>query len=185
MAIELAGDRRRITLLEYALRSKPDALSLLEVGCGSGSVLAAASALYPRAALTGIDCNPKRIEGARRRTPHIRWHTAPVEHLPFSDATFDLVLAGMTFHHWTDKQQGLREIARVLAPDGVFVLVDPIMAGPLSHGWLGRLAQRLDGGQFTDPEDFERMTRRADLRILEQAIIAGSMKTLSVFVLAR
>jgi len=185
MTVELAGDSRRRELIGRALKHKPDASSILEVGCGNGVLLTASSTLYPRAALTGIDIVASKIESARRRAPHIRWHTAPVERLPFSDQSFDLILAGMTLHHWKGKQKGLNEVARVLTADGIIVIVDPIVAGPLTRGWVNRLAERLDGGTFTRPEELERMVSRAGLKIIEQDFVPQSLKTVSVYVLGK
>jgi len=91
----------------------------------------------------------------------------------------------MTLHHWKSKQKGLTEIARVLTADGVIVIVDPIVAGPLTHGWVNRLAERLDGGSFTQPEEFAQIIEHAGLKIIEQGFVPQSLKTVSVYVLGK
>jgi ubiquinone/menaquinone biosynthesis C-methylase UbiE len=41
-----------------------------------------------------------------------------VASLPFSDASFDVVVSTLSMHHWDDRQAGLAEIGRVLRPGG-------------------------------------------------------------------
>ncbi len=47
---------------------------------------------------------------------NIRLRHGTAESLRFSDASFDLILSTMSFHHWRDRAQGVREVRRVLAP---------------------------------------------------------------------
>jgi ubiquinone/menaquinone biosynthesis C-methylase UbiE len=51
---------------------------------------------------------------------------APVESLPFADETFDCALATLVFCSVTDPTGGLREIRRVLKPDGRLLLVEHV-----------------------------------------------------------
>jgi SAM-dependent methyltransferase len=57
------------------------------------------------------------------RTPVVR---ASAEHLPFPDDSFDVALALMTVHHWSDPRGGLSELRRVAARQVVFTY-DPDM----------------------------------------------------------
>jgi SAM-dependent methyltransferase len=54
------------------------------------------------------------------------------EHLPFADASFDVALAVLTIHHWTDHIAGLRELARVAERQVIFTW-DPEVFAPF---WL-------------------------------------------------
>jgi ubiquinone/menaquinone biosynthesis C-methylase UbiE len=49
---------------------------------------------------------------------------AAAEALPFTDGAFDLVTSTVSFHQWAGQARGLKEVGRVLVPDGVFVLAD-------------------------------------------------------------
>jgi ubiquinone/menaquinone biosynthesis C-methylase UbiE len=73
-----------------------------------------------------------------------RFVQGAAEALPFGDASFDLVVSSMSFHHWADQRVGLREVRRVLAPGGLLGLADA-----LAVGWL-RPALRVAGrrGRF-------------------------------------
>jgi ubiquinone/menaquinone biosynthesis C-methylase UbiE len=46
------------------------------------------------------------------------------EHLPFTDASFDVVTCANSFHHYPRQQTVVHEMRRVLRPGGVLVLVD-------------------------------------------------------------
>src|SRR2546423_7076859 len=64
------------------------------------------------------------IEMAKRLTPNATFFTGMAEALPLQDASVDLALSTISFHHWHDQAAGIREIARVLRPGGYFLLVD-------------------------------------------------------------
>ena len=105
--------------------------SMLDVGCGTGKLLRQASTYWPEARLIGADPANGMIEMARRLTPSATFYTGMAEALPLEDASVDLALSTISFHHWHDQAAGVREIARVLRPGGYFLLVD--MSFP---GWL-------------------------------------------------
>jgi SAM-dependent methyltransferase len=64
------------------------------------------------------------LRAARQSGVPIGLVRATVGALPFADATFDLVVSTVSFHHWASQGAGLAEVGRVLAPGGTFVLAD-------------------------------------------------------------
>jgi len=117
------GDRT--TALATATASSPHCV--LDVGCGTGYLLRALARNYPRAEeLAGIDAAPSMIDTARRLTDDQRltFAVGVAEHLPYPDASIDLVVSSTSFDHWSDQLAGLTECARVLRPGGHLVLVD-------------------------------------------------------------
>jgi len=103
----------------------PAPSAILDVGCGSGRLLRAARERWPSARLFGVDPSSGMIEAARRLTP-AELHVTGAESLPLPDASIDIAFSTIAFHHWSDASRGLREVARVLRPDGHFVLIDNI-----------------------------------------------------------
>jgi ubiquinone/menaquinone biosynthesis C-methylase UbiE len=97
---------------------------IIDVGCGTGRLLRAASVYWPEAELFGVDPAEKMLSGAKRLNPKAIFKLGSSESLPFPDQTADIVLSGISFHHWSDQEKGLQEIARVLRPDGWFCLAD-------------------------------------------------------------
>ncbi len=59
--------------------------------------------------------------------------------IPFSDQSFDAVMAVLTIHHWPDQQQGIRELCRVARERVVLLTFDPA-ARPWLTDYLPELA---------------------------------------------
>ena len=97
--------------------------TVLDVACGTGIVarLAAAS-VGTGAQVVGVDFNEAMLEVARNNTPsestNIDWRKGDAGALPCKDATFDVVLCQQGLQFFPDKVGALREMHRVLVPDG-------------------------------------------------------------------
>lgn len=102
---------------------------VLDVACGTGVVARlAAHAVGPTGIVAGLDLNPGMLAVARATTPPpltIDWHEASAEQMPLADAVFDVVLCQMGLQFVPDKPKALREMHRVLVPDGRLVLNVP------------------------------------------------------------
>jgi len=97
---------------------------IIDVGCGTGRLLRAASVRWPKAQLLGVDPAEKMVAEAARLNPNAIFRLAPAESLPLPDQTADIVLSSLSFHHWVDQKKGLQEIVRVLRLGGFFCLAD-------------------------------------------------------------
>ncbi|MCL5957765.1 MAG: class I SAM-dependent methyltransferase [Chloroflexi bacterium] len=107
---------------------------ILDVGCGTGRLLRSAAERWESAKLIGVDPAEGMIGIARRLTPGAAFHIAPAEALPLADSSVDLAFSTLSFHHWSEPANGLREVGRVLKSGGHFVLFD--------HGapnWVARI----------------------------------------------
>ncbi len=100
---------------------------ILDLGCGTGRLLRKAALRWPGARLVGVDPAEGMIAQARQRTPGARFQVRTAETLAMPECAFDLVLSTMSFHHWFDQAQALQQVARILRPDGYFVLADPVI----------------------------------------------------------
>ena len=113
-------------------RFKP--VSVLDIGSGSGRLLRKVHDYWPEAHLSGVDPAQKMLEVARHLTPEARFYMGSGEALPLEDASVDLALSTISFHHWRDQAAGVREVARVLRPGGSFLLADFTL--PTWLAWL-------------------------------------------------
>ncbi len=124
-----------------------DAARVLEVGCGTGDVLAGLRALGARAEnLDGVDLLPERVAEARRRYPEIRWRCGNAESLGFPDACFDLVVTFTVFSSILDQamaQNLVHEIERVLRPGGALLWYDFRVGNPYNRHVRGMSLRRL------------------------------------------
>jgi ubiquinone/menaquinone biosynthesis C-methylase UbiE len=115
---------RMLDLLEHLGPEDHAPGFVLDVGCGTGRLLRAAALRWPKARLFGVDPAPRMVAEAGRLNPRASFSLASAEFLPFPDHAADIVVTSMSFHHWADQGQGIREIARVLRPGGFFCLAD-------------------------------------------------------------
>lgn len=118
-------------------------LTGLDVGCGTGRLLAFLHGAWPGLRLTGIDLSAPYLEEARRligRTARVKLDEAAAEVLPFDDASLDLVVSSFLLHELPKKVRAdvLAEMARVVKPGGLVVIVDSIQRGD-KPDWDGLL----------------------------------------------
>lgn len=105
--------------------------SVLDVGCGIGHWgRCLGPFLNPEATVTGVDREPRWIEGAKRRLPkefsdRFSYQVGDGEHLDFPDGKFDMVTCQTLLIHVKDPLAVLREMVRVLAPGGIIAVVEP------------------------------------------------------------
>ena len=118
---------------------------VLDLGCGTGTMAILIRQQCPETTVVGVDGDEKvlavaREKIARARLP-IQLEQAMADHLPFADASFDRVVSSLVFHHLTseDKLAAMREVRRVLKPEGLFHLAD---FGP-PVGWYASLVAHL------------------------------------------
>jgi ubiquinone/menaquinone biosynthesis C-methylase UbiE len=115
-------------MLELLVRElKHPPRCILDVGCGTGRLLRAATVHWPEAQVFGVDPAEGMVSEANRLNPNATFKVAWAESLPFPDQAADMVLSSLLFHHWRNQTKGLQEIARVLRPGGLFCLADHAM----------------------------------------------------------
>ena len=94
---------------------------ILDVGCGTGANL---QMLSKFGEAEGVDVSSEALEFCRARGL-ARVKQGAAENLPYEDASFDLVTGLDVVEHLDDDVGGLREMRRVLRPDGRAVLFVP------------------------------------------------------------
>jgi SAM-dependent methyltransferase len=98
--------------------------ALLEVAAGSGAVTRALAAMMPQQiSITATDLNQAMIDKANQvgTARAIRWQQADVMDLPFSDASFDVVVCQFGAMFFEPKSAAFAEVRRVLCPGGQFI----------------------------------------------------------------
>jgi ubiquinone/menaquinone biosynthesis C-methylase UbiE len=107
--------------------------TLLDVGCGPGAALEHAASTGARVA--GVDPSPSMAARAAKRVRGADVRIGSAEDLPFPDHHFTVVINVASFHHWADRNAGLKETLRVLAPGGrLHIMEGMIRDGKDGHG---------------------------------------------------
>lgn len=98
---------------------------VLDVGCGTGELLARLAAKYPAARLAGLDPVPEMLEVARQKLrPGVELRVGWANELPWPEESFDVVVSCNMFHYITHPLEALGEMDRVLRPGGRIVITD-------------------------------------------------------------
>ncbi len=111
------------TLIEEA--GIGEGLSVLDIGGGSGEPsLTIASVVGSSGSVTYTDpaagmVRAAREEARRRGLSNIQFHQCAVEEIPFADSSFDVAVGRLSAMFFPDVVSGLREVLRVLKPEGV------------------------------------------------------------------
>ena len=111
-------------------------MSLLDCGCGPGSITLGFAKLVTPGEVVGVDMAENQLEQARANAQeqgvaNLRFEMANVYDLPFPDHSFDAVFSHAVVEHLGDPLQALKEMRRVLKPGGMLGIRDADRAGEI------------------------------------------------------
>jgi ubiquinone/menaquinone biosynthesis C-methylase UbiE len=124
----LGGDQAMRALLDQAA-IRPGH-RVLDIGCGTGSLVTLIKRLHPDVDVVGLDPDPKALARGKRKAERaavsIQLDQGFSDELPYPEASFDRVFSSFMFHHLQpdEKEKTLREVRRVLKPGGSLHLLD-------------------------------------------------------------
>lgn len=144
--------RRVITKLIRPLAFR----TVLDVGCGQGSLLLGLMEAFPHIRPHGIDVSSRAIERARRRVPQGQfWELDVVHGRPEGVGAFDLVICSEVLEHLVDDEAAIRNLRRLTGGHLVVTTVQGRMrgfeAGAVGHVRnyaRGELASKLRAAGF-------------------------------------
>ena len=103
---------------------------VLDIGCGTGTLILMIRRLYPGIEIVGLDPDPKALGRAKRKTERanfsVQFDQGFSDELPYPPASFDRVFSSYMMHHMKEKEKEatLHEVKRVLKPGGSFHMLD-------------------------------------------------------------
>lgn len=117
----LAGYRVRQTLVQ--VHSHPR--KILDYGCGQGKWTPLLRDMYPDAEIVGIDISEVAIAKAANKFPENHFFTFDGSRAALDDSSFDLVFSFHVLEHVLDIAASIKDIARLLRPDGYACIIFP------------------------------------------------------------
>src|SRR5918995_1661808 len=162
----LGGDRARLDLINQA-KIEPSH-HILDIGCGTGTLVMLLKQRCPAISMVGLDPDPKALRRAKtkanRAAVSAQFDQGFADELPYNNGSFDRVFSSFMFHHLEeqDRERTLREVLRVLKPGGSFHLLD--FAGH-DHGSRGHFSRLIHSSN--------RMKDNSERRILQLMRYAG------------
>ena len=135
--LEAPMEHMRFAAWREKLRTGIKGERALEVGVGTGKNLA----YYPQdVRITAIDLSPRMLERARKRANKsnikVDLQEMDVQHLNFSDHSFDTIFTTFVFCSVPDPVAGLQELRRVCKPNGKLLLLEHMRPGNSALGFI-------------------------------------------------
>lgn len=123
----LTGERHFKARILAEARFSPGQ-SVLDVGCGTGTLPLAALESEPTLEITGLDIDSRILAQAKRKhaAESIRWLEGTATSLPCESQSVDRVLCSLLFHHLNSEEKcsAAAEFQRVLKPTGKLLFAD-------------------------------------------------------------
>lgn len=127
----LEQDANQTTLRMLSTHGAFDDAAVLEIGCGNGRV----TSMYAHRPCLAVAVEPDAptVANAARTLPAARFACASGMDLPFVDQLFDTVVFTLSLHHHPDPAAALIEAARVCAPGGRILALEPMAEGEIQR----------------------------------------------------
>jgi ubiquinone/menaquinone biosynthesis C-methylase UbiE len=153
LALTMRERRFRRLQRERVLGVLPQRGTVVDVGCGSGTLAIALAGARPDATIIGVDGDPQILAAARAKAgaEHVSWREGLAGQLDLENRSVDAVVMSLLLHHLEPaaKRAALDDARRVLKPGGRLHIADwGIPHDPLMRSAF-LLLQLLDGFENT------------------------------------
>lgn len=130
-------------IVREVLKRAPKNATVVDLGCGTGIALRLIHKQRSDLELLGFDIDHDILHVARRKAEGmaVRFAKAPIDEIPMHNASADIVLSSLVFHHLDreTKKRAFGEIKRILKQGNPFFLCD--FSVP-TKPWVGKLVSR-------------------------------------------
>ncbi len=136
---------------------------VLDLGSGAGAdALLSARRVSPSGHVYGLDMTDEMLEAARAHAreagvANVEFLKGYIEEIPLPDASVDVVISNCVINLSADKSEVMREVARVLRPEGRFAVTDIVADEAMSdeirldmEQWTGCIAGALTKAEFVE-----------------------------------
>lgn len=117
---------KSLSFLKYWVQISAEA-TVLDIGCGTGEFERLLLTENSQQMITGVDISEEMLLVAKQKCrtyPNVSFQNASVSDLPFADNTFDVIVSASAFHYFDNPDIALKEMRRVVKPEGKVVMLD-------------------------------------------------------------
>ncbi len=97
---------------------------ILDIGCGTGNLLYLLERENKNLELYGIDISEKMLNIAKNKLKNSKLSIQSAEDIDFKDDSFDFVFSTEAFHHYSNYNQIMKNIYRILKKQGKLIVLD-------------------------------------------------------------
>jgi len=123
---DIIGD---LDLNEKILRAIPHSMTIVDLGCGTGDLLPLLKTKSLH--VIGVEKSVKMLEEARKHyeldRDGIDIRIGELEHLPLRDEEAEIALTNLVLHHLSEPKKAIKEVHRILKPEGFFIIIDLLL----------------------------------------------------------
>ena len=171
------GQRTAAEAAAFILDDLQPGLRVLDVGCGPGSITRGLAEIVAPGEVVGLDASADvlavaREEAAARGIANVRFERGDAYALPFADNSFDIAFAHQVLQHLSEPAAALREMLRVLKPNGLIGVRD-VDWGTVAYSpadpWIDRFMEmhtktwRRNGGEPNMGRQLRALLNAADV----------------------
>ncbi len=163
--------------------------SVLDIGCGTGTLIVRLKRQYSGVKVVGLDPDSKALQRARKKVMRagvsVQLDHGFADELPYGEGSFDRVFSSFMFHHLNEaeRERTSQEVLRVLKPGGSFHLLD-FVAGDVdgaAHGFFDGLMRGHALMKTNTNERLLQLISRAGFtnvtKVKEGSMLFGLMRT--------
>ena len=127
--VDKSWRRKAVRYLKKAVSAVENPL-ILDVACGTADSTIKIAEKIVNSKVYGVDISEKMLEIGKEKvekeglSDRINFSISRAESLDFQDDTFDAVMVAFGVRNFSDREQGLKEILRVLKPNGTLIVLE-------------------------------------------------------------
>jgi ubiquinone/menaquinone biosynthesis C-methylase UbiE len=136
---------RKIFIAELK-KHQPEGI-VADIGCGPGYLIVDLIRSFPNISIKGVDIAEEMLTKASENvrslgvSQKISFHQGDIGQLPFEDASIDFIVSTLSLHHWSEPDQAIQELHRVLKQGGQILVFDVRRDSFKLMYWIIRFAQ--------------------------------------------
>jgi ubiquinone/menaquinone biosynthesis C-methylase UbiE len=150
--------------------------TVLDLSCGTGNYLEKQIVKYPmpkyKIKWIGIDKSRDMIKMAQDKNLNADLIIADVINIPLKSGSVDYIKNRFAFHHYTEKEKAVREMCRILKPDGKLSIVN-LNHEYMRYSWVYKYfpsSINLDNERFPKIHDYYKLLENNGFKIIDANI---------------